>query len=338
MPPFFPEQASTIANQIDAVYFVLIVLMLLFAVPIAALIIFFTVKYHRSNEVDRTNAPTFNLRLEVAWIVIPLVLAFGMFFWSAVVYTRAYGAPPDDAIEIYIVGKQWMWYAQHPQGRRENNELHVPVNVPVRLIMTSQDVIHSFYMPAFRMKRDVLPGRYTTMWFEATDVGEYHLFCAEYCGTEHSYMRGTVTVMHMEDYQRWLAADPGPFLENIAPNPSSEVDEDVMVLPPAAAGDLAMQGAILFQQQGCVSCHYANGAGVGPALVGLYGRQVQFANGEIITADENYIRESILEPQERVLPGYPPVMPSYAGELDEEQLIQLVAYLKALSVEDASEE
>lgn len=338
MPPLFPEQASSIAGQIDTLYFVLIGLALAFAVPIPFIILYFTIKYHRTAEADRSNLLINNLKLEVAWAIGPLILAMGIFFWSANMYASVYGQEPDGAIEIYVIGKQWMWQAQHPQGRRENNTLHVPVGVPVRLIMTSQDVIHSFYVPAFRVKRDILPGRYTTVWFEATEVGEYHLFCAEYCGTDHSRMRGTVVVMDIDAYQRWLGNEPEPVIESTAPDNSSNIITDTVISSGAPRGSMAARGEEIFRQQECQSCHVSNGNGVGPSLVGLYDSRVQFQNGEIITADENYIRSSILDPQKWVLPGYPPVMPTYEGQLSEEELMQLIAYLKALSSSSAPEQ
>jgi cytochrome c oxidase subunit 2 len=331
MPPVFPEQASSIAGQVDTLYFVLIALALAFGVTIPMIVLYFMIKYHRTSEADRSNLLISNLKVELTWSIGPLILALGVFFWSANLYANLYGREPPDAVEIYVVGKQWMWKAQHPQGRRENNTLHVPVGVPVRLIMTSEDVIHSFYVPAFRVKRDILPGRYTTLWFEATEVGEYHLFCAEYCGTDHAEMRGRVIVMEVDAYQRWLRDQPPPILENTAPPPSTDVLTDTVISAAQQPGSMAAQGEQIFRQQECQSCHASDGSGVGPSLVGLYGSTIQFQSGETIIADENYIRTSILDPQERVLPGYPSVMPTYEGQLSEEELMQLIAYLKALS-------
>lgn len=333
MPPVFPEQASSIAGQIDALYMVLIALALAFGATIPLVILYFMIKYHHTNEADRKNLLISSLKIELAWSIGPLLLALGIFFWSAHLYASVYGREPPEAIEIYVVGKQWMWKAQHPQGRRENNTLHVPVGVPVRLIMTSQDVIHSFYVPAFRIKRDVLPGRYTTTWFEATRVGEYHLFCAEYCGTDHAQMHGSVVVMEVDAYQRWLRDEPEPIIENTAPATSSDPLTDTVVRVAQPPGSMAARGERIFRQQECHSCHASDGSRVGPSLVGLYGSRIQFQSGEIVTADENYIRTSILDPQARVLPGYPPVMPTYMGQLSEDDLMQLLAYLKALSSE-----
>lgn len=323
--PFFPEQASTVAERVDLLYFALIGLSLVFAGILPFVILYLAVKYHRSQRVDRSNPVNSSMKLELTWAIIPLILAMGVFFWSAWLYmdmTR----PPPETLEIYVIGKQWMWHAQHPSGKRENNELHVPIGQPVRLIMTSQDVIHSFYIPAFRVKQDVLPGRYTEMWFEATRLGEYHLFCAEYCGTEHAVMGGRVVVMSLGDYQRWLATDT------------------TVVIPqqgPAAAGaePMAVAGAQLFQTQGCVSCHRPEGGGLGPSLEGLFGETVQLATGETLIADETYLRESILQPNARVVAGYNPIMPTYEGRLTEEQITQLIAYIKSIgSAEGAAPE
>jgi cytochrome c oxidase subunit 2 len=203
------------------------------------------------------------------------------------------------------MGKQWMWKAQHPLGKSEINMLHVPVNQPVKLIMTSQDVIHSFYIPAFRVKKDVLPGRYTELWFEATKTGEYHLFCAEYCGTEHSQMIGSVVVMEQLEYERWLSGN-------------------------VAGESMAAAGQRLFEQRGCASCHAGTSDARGPALAGLFGKEVQLEDGRTVTADESYLRESILNPQAKVVAGYSPVMPTFEGQISEEGLLQLVAYIKSL--------
>ncbi len=304
--PFFPEQASTIAGQIDGLYFVLVGLSLVFALPIAAVIIFFMVRYRRGQKVSRSNQLHASLKLELAWSVIPLLLGFGVFGWGALVYFN-WGNAPADALEVYVIGKQWMWQAQHPSGKREINNLHVPVNQPVKLIMTSQDVIHSFYIPAFRVKQDVLPGRYTTLWFEATQTGDYHLFCAEYCGTEHSRMTGTITVMEQIEYQRWLSGG------------------DTTSQP------LATVGEQVFTQNGCDSCHSGLEGARGPSLTGLFGEEVMLQDGRTVVADELYLRESIINPQAKIAAGYPPIMPTYQDVLSEEQIFQLIAYIKSLS-------
>jgi cytochrome c oxidase subunit II len=214
--------------------------------------------------------------------------------------------PPDDAMTVSVVGKRWMWKIQHPTGQREINELHVPLGKPVKLMLTSEDVIHSFFVPAFRMKKDAVPGRYNVAWFQATRAGEYHLFCAEYCGTEHSQMIGKVVVLEPDAYQTWLAGGPVP-------------------VSPAAAGEK------LFTERNCVTCHRGDTGARGPVLAGIFGKKVALQNGETVVADEAYIRESILSPAARVVAGYQPIMPPYQGQLTEEQILQLVAYLQSLS-------
>ncbi len=304
--PFFPEQASTFAWRIDSIYFVLSLLSLIFIVPIAILIVYFTIHYRRGKQVNRSKFMTENLKLEASWSLGPFVLAMGIFGWAAVEFFDMQRMPAD-TLDIYIVGKQWMWHAQHPSGKGEINELHVPIDRPVKLIMTSQDVIHSFYIPAFRVKQDVLPGRYTTMWFEPSQEGEYHLFCAEYCGTEHSRMGGRVVVLSQLDYQRWLSGDTGE--------------------------SLAEAGARLFEDRGCASCHNAQPNARGPSLVGLFEQEVALQDGRTVIADEAYLRESILEPQAKIVDGYGAIMPTYAGQLSEEALVQLIAYIKSLTAE-----
>ncbi len=322
--PLLPDQASTFAGPVDGLYWVLVGLSLLFGGVLPFVILFLMVRYHRSQRVDRSNQIHGSIPLELTWTVIPLILVMVVFFLGAYLYVQM-RTVPDQALEVYVIGKQWMWHAQHPNGKRENNELHVPVGQPVKLIMTSQDVIHSFYIPAFRVKQDVLPGRYTTMWFEATQEGEYHLFCAEYCGTEHSMMGGRVVTMSLADYEQWLVS-PG---EVILPDGSTG-----SAAPPIteATGDpMALVGGQLFAELGCASCHRDDGAGVGPSLVDLYNNEEQLADGSTVTADEAYLAESILNPQARVVEGYQPVMPAYDGQLSGDQLNQLIAYIKSLS-------
>jgi cytochrome c oxidase subunit 2 len=324
--PLFPEQASTFAGPIDLLYWVLIALSLIFGGVLPFIILYLMVRYHRSNQkVSRLNQVHSNLTLELGWTIIPLILVMGVFFWGAFLYIQI-RTPPDDTLEVYVIGKQWMWHAQHPNGKRENNELHVPIGRPVKLIMTSQDVIHSFYIPAFRVKQDVLPGRYTTMWFEATQEGEYHLFCAEYCGTEHARMGGRVVAMSLSAYEQWLVT-PG---EVILPD-GSEGSAPVTVPGPAQGDPMALVGGQLFANLGCASCHRDDGAGVGPSLINRFGYEEQMADGSTVVADEAYIAEAILNPQARIVAGYQPVMPAYAGQLTEDQVNQLIAYIKSLS-------
>ncbi len=310
--PIFPEQASTVAGRVDAVFYALLGLSGLFIGLIFASALYFIIKYRRGSGADRVSPVFADLRLELIWIVIPLFLGLGTFTWAANVYFDI-RRPPEGAIEIYVVGKQWMWKVQHPEGLSEINELHVPLGRPVKLIMTSQDVIHSFFVPAFRIKMDVLPGRYTTTWFEATKPGEYHLFCAEYCGTQHSGMGGQVIVMEPDQYQAWLAGE-------ITPERAT----------PASPRSMGAMGEALFQELGCNSCHLADGSGVGPSLIGQFGQTVRLQSGETVSIDEEYVRQSVLEPNAQVVAGYEPVMPSFRDQVSEEELMQLIAYIKSL--------
>lgn len=312
----WPEGASNFAGPVDSVYIVLILLSALFTIPIVALIIYFSIKYRRGAQVNRTKHSP-GLKMEMAWIAGLLLLVVPVYVWSAGVYVDMF-RPPREAMEIYVVGRQWMWKIQHPNGRREINELHVPLGRPVRLIMTSQDVIHSFYVPAFRVKYDVIPGRYTELWFEPTREGVYHLFCAEYCGTEHSGMIGRVIVMPPREYQTWLAGAD---------------DREGIAAPDQAPESMAEVGRLLFEERGCVSCHRADGTGPGPPLTGVFGSQVRLANGETVVADENYIRTSILDPNAQIVAGYEPIMPSYEGQFTEEELTQMIEYIRSLGDE-----
>jgi cytochrome c oxidase subunit II len=308
--PLTPDQASTVAGRVDTLFYALVGLSLLFALPIAILIVYFAVKYRRGSTADRSGANRSSVKLELAWTIIPAFLALGVFGWAASLFFQI-ERPPAGAMEVYVVGKQWMWKFQHPEGQREINELHVPIDRPVKLVMASEDVIHSFYVPAFRVKQDVLPGRYTTIWFQATKTGEYHLFCAEYCGGDHATMGGTVFVMNQADYERWLA---GGTAGAAAQAPES----------------LAASGGQLFVSLGCSGCHRIDSGGVGPPLAGVFGKPVPLADGSTVTADEQYIRDSILLPQKQIVAGRQPVMPSFQGRVSEEQLAQLIAYVKSL--------
>ncbi len=309
--PLFPEQASTIASGVDGVYFLLVGLSLFFAVVVLFFILFFAIKYRRDSRAERSGLVFESRTLEFIWLFVPLVLGLGVFVIQAKAYFDLY-RPPINALEIYIVGRQWMWKAQHPEGQDEINKLHVPVNRPVRLIMTSQDVIHSFYIPAFRVKQDVLPDHYTSIWFEATQPGTYHLFCAEYCGTDHAEMGGSVIVMPEAEYQQWLTDDSGN-------------------VPLAEAGEAQ------FQQLGCATCHRTDNQGRGPSLVGLFGQEVELEGRQTVTADEEYLRESIVNPQVRIVAGYPSIMPTYQGKISDERLQQIVAYLKSLAADGGEE-
>jgi cytochrome c oxidase subunit 2 len=303
----FPEQASSVAGQVDLLLLFLVAVSLFFTALIAGLILVFMVRFRRRPGGDHVPDAHGSLVLEGLWTAIPFALTMVMFFWGASLYATLRNAPLD-ALPIHVVGKQWMWKLQHMEGRREINELHVPVGRPVELTMTSEDVIHSFFVPAFRVKQDVVPGRYTTVWFEATKPGTYHLFCAEYCGTLHSGMIGRIVALEPAAFQQWLAgAQPG--------------EADVPV---------AVAGENVFRAQGCGTCHRADGSGQGPSLDGIFGKRIALASGETILADEGYLRESILHPQARMVAGYQAVMPTYQGLVSEEDVMRLVAYVKSL--------
>jgi cytochrome c oxidase subunit 2 len=317
--PLFPEAASTMAAQVDYFYFFLIAISLFFGVIIAGMLIGFSVKYRRTptNQVGhRIHGSTV---LEVAWSILPFGLTMVIFAWGTWLFF-GFARPPDNAHEVFVVGKQWMWKLQHMEGKREINELHVPVGQSVKLTMTSEDVIHSFYVPAFRVKFDVLPGRYTTAWFNATKPGEYHLFCAEYCGTEHSGMIGKVVVMEPAAFQQWLAQ----------PLPIIPMTGNVIAAAGASGVSPIIAGEALFATKACITCHQPQGGALGPSLVGVAGSTVKLADGSSVVADDGYLRESILNPTGKVVAGFQPVMPTFQGQLTEEQLMQLIQYIKSL--------
>ena len=305
--PFFPEQASNFARNVDTLFSFILLTCLFFSVLVTLLIILAALKYKRKTVGEVGSADHGNMVLEVGWTLIPLVIALGMFAWGAAVYVN-YRTAPKDTLDIYVVGKQWMWKLQQPNGRKEINELHVPVNRNIKLIMGSEDVIHDFYVPAFRVKMDVVPGRYNTMWFRPTKIGKYHFFCSQYCGTNHAVMGGWVTVMDPAEYAAWLSDEGGD-------------------LNPVAAGEK------LFSQLACNTCHLPNGTGRGPSMNGVYEGKVALADGSTITADEAYIRESILQPKAKIVAGYQPVMPTFQGLVTEEQIMNLTAYIKSLQTQ-----
>jgi len=298
----WPEQASTIAGRVDGLYGFLIAVAVFFSGLIFLLVLYFAIKYRRRPGNMRAQQVGTHNWLEMTWILIPLALTMVVFVWGAKLYAMVMLSPPANSLEVYAIGKQWMWKFQHPDGQREIDELHVPVGHPVKMTMTSQDAIHSFYVPAFRIKMDVVPGRYTTTWFEASKPGVYHLFCAEYCGTNHARMRGRVIALPPTQYEEWLSSN--------------------RVVEP-----MATAGAHLFQQMGCAMCH---GTALAPALEGVFGSSVQLQNGTTVLADEDYMRESILNPGAKLVAGYAPIMPTFQGQLSEEELTQLVAYIKSL--------
>ena len=305
--PFIPESASTMSWKVDALYFYLSGVTVFFTLLISSILVFFVIRYRRRTPYEIPRPIAGSHKLETLWTVIPFVIAMTMFAWGASVYFEQY-SPPKNAIEIYVVGKQWMWKIQHSTGQREINELHIPVGRKVKLIMTTEDVIHDFFVPAFRIKADVVPGRYTSEWFEATKPGTYHLFCAEYCGMNHSGMIGSVIVMEPREFDNWLSGNAG----NQTP---------------------AVAGQQLYQSLGCVSCHGANGeGGRGPTLAGLFGRQTLLSTGQTVRADEAYIRESIINPQAKLVAGFGPIMPTFQGQVSEDQLVQLLAFIKSLQI------
>jgi cytochrome c oxidase subunit 2 len=301
----FPEQASNFAVEVDYLYLFMIAVTVVFTLGIFGAVFYFAIRYRRRSDTEIPVATHTGMLLEVVWSVIPFGITMVMFGWGASIFFKE-SRPPDNATQIYIVAKQWMWKLQHPEGQREINELHIPVGRPVKFTMTSEDVIHSFFIPAFRTKQDVVPGRYSTVWLTPTKTGKYHLFCAEYCGTKHSGMIGWVYVMEQNEYQEWLNGG-------------------------ASMGSMAEKGGKLFDDLACSNCHKQDGSGRCPSLVGLYRKHVQLADGRVITADEAYIRESILQPTAKVVAGFQPLMPTFQGLVNEEGVVQLIEYIKSLS-------
>jgi cytochrome c oxidase subunit 2 len=311
MPEIFkwPEQASTLAGQIDFVFNVLNVVSIIFSFLIVAAIVYFATKYRRGVKADRTNAPDEGLAVELTWTIVPAIIVLVFFVMGSVVFLRAVRTPAG-AMEIYVVGKQWMWKLQHPEGRWEMNELHIPLGRKVKLTMTSEDVIHSFYVPAFRVKQDVVPGRYTTLWFEPTKTGEFHLFCAEFCGTKHSGMVGTVYVQTPAEYEKWLREGN-------------------------SKDSMAERGEKLFRQLGCGGCHGPGASVRAPMLDGLYNSAVpiQLPGGatRVITADQRYIHDAILLPEQEIAAGYKPIMPTFRNQVTESEVLELIEYIKSLN-------
>ena len=301
--PLFPEQASNHAPEVDSLYFFVTAVTAFFAVVVVVFVIVFAVKY-RDKTGEKVGSPlTGSLPLEIGWSVIPFLISMVIFAWATIVFFHLVRAP-EQTLEIYSTGKRWMWRFQHIDGASEINQLHVPLGRPVKVIFTSEDVLHSLYIPAFRVKADAIPGRYSSIWFTPTKIGEYHLFCTEYCGTQHSGMIGNVVVMEPGEYQAWLSGGGG--LSMVA------------------------RGERLFQQLGCVGCHVSDGSGRGPSLAGKYGAQETLANGTTVHVDDTYIRESILTPQMKLVAGYGPLMPTFQGLVNEESVMSLIEYIKSL--------
>ena len=301
--PLFPEQASSIAPEVDNLYFFILAVTGFFALLVAILVVVFAIKY-RDRSGDGTGSPiTGSIPLELGWTILPFFISMAIFVWATVVFFHII-RPPDQTLEIYSTGKRWMWRFQHLDGQSEINELHVPLGRPVKVTFTSEDVLHSLFFPAFRVKADAIPGRYSSVWFTPTKAGEYHLYCAEYCGTKHSGMIGTVYVLEPTEYQAWLSGGGGL--------------------------SLSARGQQLFQQLGCVGCHLPDGSGRGPSLAGVFGTQAKLANGATVLVNDTYVRESILTPQAKLVAGYQALMPTFQGLVNEEAVMSLIEYIKSL--------
>ena len=273
--PLFPEQASTLAPAVDNLYFFILAVTGFFALLVVVLVLYFAIKY-RDDTGLKVGAPiTGSIPLEIGWSLVPFFVAMAIFVWATVVFFQIV-RPPDQTLQLYATGKRWMWRVQHPDGQREINQMHVPLGRPIKVTFTSEDVLHDLYIPAFRVKADAIPGRYSTIWFTPTKTGEFHLFCAEFCGTKHSGMTGTVYVMEPDAYQAWLSGG-------------------------GLTGSMSARGEQLFQQLACNTCHLGDGTGRGPSLSGVFGSQVTLENGQTVMADESYVRESILNPQAKLV-------------------------------------
>ena len=309
--PFFPAQASEQAKQVDAVFLAETALSAALVLLLFAAITYCLIRYRFKSNANRTMSMADHNLVEAAWSIIPMIIFMGLFIWGAVIFVHARNAPRN-ALTVYVVGQQWYWDIRHKEGPHEIAELHVPVNQPVRLIMTSEDVIHDFFIPAFRIKMDVLPGKYTEEWFKATETGRFRAFCNQYCGTKHSQMTAWVDVMKPQDYQAWLAGAE------------------------ASSETIAETGERLFRGQGCSSCHGEHSNVSAPDLHNLYGRQVPLNDGSFVTADDVYLRDSILRPASQVVAGYKPIMPTYEGHISERDIIAIVSYIKSLGAPAAN--
>jgi cytochrome c oxidase subunit II len=299
----FPREASTIAPYTDALYFFLLLITVVGLIVVGILIFGFAIRYRKERHPVAVPIEGSTL-LEATWTIIPLALFLIVFVWGALLYFRIY-TPPVNSMNIYVVGKQWMWKAEHPGGQHEINALHVPTGRPIQLTMISQDVFHSFSIPDFRVKREVIPGRYSTVWFQATTPGTYHIFCTQYCGTNHSAMIGEVTVLSPDDYEKWTRES-------------------------TSGMSLAQNGERLFASMGCNACHSGSATARGPNLAGVYGSKLKLANGSEVLVNEAYLRDAILNPSQHITAGYAPIMPTYQGQISEDGLIDLVEYIKGL--------
>jgi cytochrome c oxidase subunit 2 len=300
----FPQEASSYSGAVDHIFFFLLALSVLLVVGLFGLILFYCIRFREGSSVVRSTHRINSTPVEITWMIIPMIIFLALYVWAAHLYGFMY-TPPADGIPIYVVGKQWMWKVEHENGQREINQIHVPVDQNILITLTSQDVVHSFYVPAFRMKHDAVPGTYAKMWFRAVKTGSYHLFCAQYCGMNHSRMIGNIVVMSARDYAAWLSGN----------QPSSSMSQE---------------GETLFHRVGCSGCHESTSTFHAPLLNGLYGSQVPLQTGEIVTADRQYLRDSILLPNKQIVAGFAPIMPTYQGQLSEEQVNELLSYLISL--------
>lgn len=300
---FAPNVGTKIAGDWDSLYEFLLVSSLIACVLLIGGMVYFVTKYRRKTDNDKTPYISHNSFLEFLWSFIPLVLFLIIFAWGWSIYHDMRN-PPADAKEVHVYGQQWLWQFEYKNGKKLNNEMVVPVGTPIKLIMTSKDVLHSFYVPSFRIKQDVIPGRYTTLWFQAEKMGEFHVFCTEYCGIDHSQMLAKLKVVEPAEYEKWLATN------------------DAMAGSP---------GAKIYNDKGCVACHSLDGSPkVGPTFKGLFGRTSVFEEGGQTVADENYIRESIVNPTAKTVKGYPKgAMPSFQGQLSEEDLTAIIEFIKS---------
>ena len=304
---WMPPEASTSAGEVDGLFTFVLWVCIAFFVLIVVLMAAFVIRYRRRDGREPEPSPDHNTRLEVTWTVIPMILVVVIFAWGFKVFLDM-NTPPGDAYEVQVTAQKWKWLFTYPNGHVDEN-LHVPLDRPVKVVMTSEDVIHSFYVPAFRIKRDVVPGRYSTLWFRATRAGTFQVFCAEYCGDGHSDMLASVVVHEPGGFETWLA----------------KASSQMASLSPAQAGEH------LYRTRGCAQCHSVDGkAGIGPTFKGLFGHTVALRGGATVTADENYVRESILDPQAKVVAGFDPVMPTYKGRISDKDITAIVAYLRSL--------
>ena len=319
---FFPEQASRHAQSVDLLYFALVGVTAFFTLGVVLAVLIFIVKYRRRPGNEMAIATSESMWLEITWTVIPLIIALGLFAAGTKLFVDVYSGPPENAMEIFATGKRWMWKFQHPDGRREINTLHLPIGRAIKMTMISEDVIHNFYVPAFRVQQDVLPFRYATTWFEPIKAGTYHLFCNQYCGTEHSLMVGKVIVMEPAEYQAWLSS---PLIEG-GPARDGTVAAGAAT---AGGGTDAEKGAAVLESQGCRVCHKTTDGLTCPKLEGVWGKMQALEGGTSVKVDENYVRESILVPTAKIVKGYMPLMPSFQGRISEDEIKLIIAYLKS---------